>query len=124
KAMYHRSPAVQAAYEEKKKTYRDGWCPFCDYDNFSDDIILHTNRVWLIRNAFPYENAVEHWMVVPRPHVASFKQLQSDKKLWEDWQRVLQWGIDMAGGNVELIARNNGNEKMSVRGHHHTHLIV
>ena len=79
-------------YRQKYKAYRSKIepitaCPFCDHDNETKHRIIKQNKhSYIIQNRTKYDiweghDVSEHYMVIPKRHVAHLKELTSEERL-------------------------------------------
>lgn len=114
----YRSQKVAKKYRHKHD--QPQVCPFCQLDGRP----VHHDGVtsMVVPNNYPYafwdnRAVVEHLMLVPKRHVASFDELRADEKL-EIMDLLARY--EAAGYNIYW--RSQGNSSRSVP-HQHTHLI-
>jgi diadenosine tetraphosphate (Ap4A) HIT family hydrolase len=68
-----------------KQIERSDFCPFCEehFGKHHHEPILIRNRSWIVtHNAWPYEGAKRHFLLVARRHVRSAGQLRAEE--WAD----------------------------------------
>ena len=118
----------------KSKEYRqvldrilaEGKCPFCP-DNFTHHTQPILNRVgtWLItRAAFPYENVLEHFLLIGEAHKEHISELTHDDM--EAVRQLVVWAtreFGLKGGGVAFRFGDTQYTGATVC-HLHVHFIV
>lgn len=122
-----RLPAVENLYQKHiaaigRRYGQDTPCPLCE-DASSRDIELSTDTMHIMANDYPYymfdgRQVDGHMMLVPRRHVGNLSDLD-DRERDEYWRLYLQ----LSDEGYTTMTRPAGNERRSVPGHVHTHLI-
>jgi diadenosine tetraphosphate (Ap4A) HIT family hydrolase len=97
-------------------------CHFCNPHENSERIIRETNNAYVIPNRTFYDQwelrkVIDHAMIIPKRHIASLNELNSDERL--DIMNII---AEYEGNGYEIYARSPGSKSRSVL-HQHTHLI-
>ena len=127
-ALYHldaaRSPE-QRAYMERLE--RERICVFCPehFARFNSEPVLSSGEHWYVtRNAYPYEGAAGHYLIIPHRHVTSFDELpdEAGAELWRLKRELREQLAPVALATVERSGdmRFNGGSV----AHLHTHVVV
>ncbi|MDB5161767.1 MAG: hypothetical protein JWM52_275 [Candidatus Saccharibacteria bacterium] len=117
-----RSRKEQLKYGKFLKTHDKNICPFCIINKDSPFFIEETEHFRVIMNQFPYtlmdsQPVVEHFMITPKNHIASIKDLTSDAKV--EYINLLE-KYHKKGYNSFTRA---GNSVIRSIDHYHTHLL-
>ena len=112
-----------ALLEKYRLISESGKCPFCE--PFDDIVCVGRTDHWrIVRNNFPYKNASQHLLVVPKRHLITLAEMNS--KEWADMANVLK-------GLIEFYPVFSNGYGMAVRDsevggvtlyHLHFHLIA
>ena len=111
------------AYRASKGVDWSKVCDFCDLaEHGGEQVVAETEHCLVIVNLFGYDvwdgyNVEQHFMVVPKRHVASISVLTSEERA-DYIDTMAQYEAD----GYSLYARAPGNSAKSVL-HQHTHLI-
>lgn len=106
---------------------QDGVCPFCreHFEKYHSKPILFETAHWITtENAWPYENAIKHFLLVAKTHITKPSDLSPDA--WLDLQRCLRWlenEKQIDHGTLLMRFGNTKNTGGSVT-HLHAQLVV
>lgn len=117
-----RSSKQERLYRKHQKHVDAGTCSFCVIDEGHDQFVRGTKSFKIIRNKFPYtfwdgQDVVEHLMIVPRVHSATFS-FTDDKQKIEYVDLLTHY--DKLGYNIYARAPQSVMKSIP---HQHTHLI-
>ncbi|HSW80839.1 MAG TPA: hypothetical protein VLG40_00430 [Candidatus Saccharimonas sp.] len=74
------------------KIGQDGVCPFCPENlaKYHPNPIIRAGGFWLLtKNAYPYEGAAHHFLLIHKAHIESFEQLTP--AAWAELQTLLNF---------------------------------
>ena len=97
-------------------------CPFCN-PAIEEEIIHMGKHAYVVPNRTFYDiwelrKVVDHVLVVPKRHVASFAELPA-----ADLKEIIDLIADYEGKGYDVYARGGNNPMRSITGHQHTHLF-
>lgn len=104
-----------------------GFCPFCEEHLFKHHArpILHKSEFWIItENAWPYEGALFHFLLISRIHIEKTESMPS--LLWIDLLKMYQKIVeenDIAGATLMIRSGDTKITGASVN-HLHAHIII
>lgn len=109
-----------------KNIAQKGKCPFCP-DNFlyHKGKILKRNKDWfLIKNAWPYENAKHHFLIISNSHRESLAEIPI--QTWKSLQCIVDWANKKYKITGAALTVRFGDTKYTGATvcHLHFHLIV
>lgn len=113
--------------EIMKQIKKDGVCPFCreHFETYHTKPILFETEDWVItENAWPYENAKKHFLLVAKKHVTHPSQLELSawKNLHECISR-LESEYHMAQGTM-LMRFGDSRYTGATVDHLHVQLVI
>jgi len=113
----------EAGYRDQLQQIIDaGVCPFCRLGWHKGDVLARRDGWFVIENAWPYENAARHLLIISEKHKEGLDELTP-----EDLAVVLSFANGLAeetgGGALTLRFGDSSLTGASV-GHLHWHLIT
>lgn len=109
-----------------KKIAQDGVCPFCPENlaKYHKNPILKEYKYWLLTdNAYPYEEAKYHLLLIHRDHIETFEELSGEA--WMELQSVLNEAVRdrrIKGGTLLMRFGETSHTGASVT-HLHANLV-
>ncbi|MFH2118666.1 MAG: HIT family protein [Candidatus Paceibacterota bacterium] len=104
-----------------------GECPFClaTIKKYHRTPILKETDHWLLtRNAWPYDNTREHFLIILKPHKERLSELSSEEGA--DFFRLMAWAeqeFDLPGGGLAMRFGDTNYSAGTIK-HLHVQLIV
>lgn len=100
-----------------KYTIKKDWfskeCPFCSN---SSNLIKEYNNFKVIENNFPYPNAENHFLIVPKRHLISLDQFSDEEK--KEWLEIFNYYLNES---YLIFNRQFWKHKDASVEHFHTH---
>src|SRR3990167_7791088 len=117
-----RTRKSQNIYRKYIDTLDKSACEFCKFTPKSKQVLKNLKHFWIVDNVFGYDmwdssGVVEHIMLVPKRHIESISQLNSN----ENQEFIDNLGLYEKKG-YSIYARSHSNSRKSV-AHQHTHFI-
>lgn len=118
-----RKPANEKRYIKHRAHKVKAECDFCNLvANLGDQVIEETTHCLVIINLFGYDlwdgcGVSEHYMIIPRRHVASLSELTSEERI--DYMSIV---ARYEADGYSLYARSPSNMTKSVV-HQHMHFM-
>ncbi|EKD47351.1 MAG: hypothetical protein ACD_66C00104G0002 [uncultured bacterium] len=113
--------------ELMKQIMESGECPFCleNLKKYHRTPVLKETEHWLLtRNAWPYDNTREHFLIILKTHKERLRELSPDEGA--DFFRLMVWAekkFDLPGGGLVMRFGDTVYSAGSVK-HLHAQLIV
>lgn len=119
--------SVDQAYKKQVASQKQQFggnppCPLCG-DIANRDIVLSTPTMCIVKNDFPYymfdgRTVNEHLMLIPKRHIKLLDEFNTEEEA-EYWDLYLKYN----NIGYSSMTRPTGNDRRSIPGHVHTHLI-
>lgn len=122
-SRYIRSPEIQVKYFRQLASVDKCYCPFCDEEKIQTQTTTQNNHAYVFRNEYPYKDAYDHLLIVPKRHVASIEECKIDE-IFDMMALVAMVSFGKgSSGSAEILMRPLIDKDRSVRGHVHIHVI-